>query len=123
MSRWIGRWIVAVSAIHTIFGVTVFRAVLAEIARAGIWNSIGEGPMRAAVAWFLLSGFFMAVLGLTVDTIEQSGQQRPLRAAGIGLFLTIIVGIVLMPASGFWLLLPPALAMIGRRGSMGRLRD
>lgn len=114
--RWIGRWIIAVSAGHTIIGLALFWSVIMGIAKAGFWNSIGEDPMRGAVAWFLLAGGFMLVSGLAVDAIEQAGQPVAIRRAGLALLLVTVLGILLMPVSGFWLLLPPAIAML-RRGS------
>ncbi len=114
-SRWIGRWIVAVSVLHTIFGLVVFGEDLMQIAREGFWDSIGEDARAGAVAWFMLSGFFMTALGVAVDALERSATQGSLRATGIVLLLTTLLGIVLMPASGFWLMLPSAIAMLWRR--------
>lgn len=111
-SRWIGRWIVVVSVLHTAFGAIVFSGDLGQMALAGLWDSIGADARAGAVAWFMLSGFFMAALGLAVDALESSANHGNLRATGIVTLLTTIVGIVLMPASGFWLLLPPTVAML-----------
>lgn len=110
--RWIGRWIVSVSALHTVFGAIVFGADLGQMAQAGFWDSIGADARAGVVAWFMLSGFFMAALGLAVDALEGSAHHGNLRVTGIVILLTTIVGIVLMPASGFWLLLPPAVALL-----------
>ena len=114
-SRWIGRWIVAVSVLHTIFGLVVFGEDLMQIAREGFWNSIGEDARAGAVAWFMLSGFLMTALGVAVDSLERAATPGSLRATGIVLLLTTLLGIVLMPASGFWLMLPSAVAMLWRR--------
>jgi hypothetical protein len=77
-----------------------------------LFNAIGEDPMRGAVAWFLFAGFFMALLGLAVDHLEKYGAGKKLSALGSGLIGFSILGIVMMPVSGFWLLLIPALGMI-----------
>lgn len=68
--------------------------------------------MRGAVAWFLFAGFFMALLGLAVDHLEKYGAGKKLSALGLGLIAFAILGIVMMPVSGFWLLLIPAVGMI-----------
>ncbi len=115
MTRWIGRWIVGVSVLHTLFGFVVFGPVIVSIGKAGLWNTVGAEPMRAAVAWFMLSGFFMTAIGLAVDAIEHAGQHQSLRPVGIVLLLTTVLGIVLMPASGFWLVLPPIVAMLRKK--------
>ena len=114
-SRWIGRWIVAVSVLHTIFGLVVFGEDLMQIAREGFWDSIGEDARAGAVAWFMLSGFLMTALGLAIDALERSATQGSLRATGVVVLLTTLLGIVLMPVSGFWLMLPPAVAMLWQR--------
>lgn len=115
MTRWMGRWIIFVSLLHTIFGMVMFWPVIAQIALAGVFNAVGTDPMRGAVAWFLLAGFFMATIGLAVDALERTGQHQALRNAGITMLLTALLGIVLFPASGFWLTLPSSIAMIVRK--------
>ncbi|MEQ1511022.1 MAG: DUF6463 family protein [Sphingopyxis sp.] len=114
--RWIGRWIIAVSALHTLFGVLAFAPVLRAMLNAGLWNSVGADPVRGAVAWFLLAGGFMLVGGLAVDACERSNEDCPFAGIGWGLLIVTAIAILLMPISGAWLLLPPALAMILRGG-------
>lgn len=113
--RWIGRWIIAVSALHTLFGVIAFAPVLQTLASCGVWNSVGADPMRGAAAWFLLAGGFMLVSGFAIDACERSGGDCPLSVIGWSLLIVTAIAIVLMPVSGAWLLLPPAIAMIRRR--------
>jgi hypothetical protein len=112
--RWIGRWVVAVSALHTLFGLFAFAPTLRAMAKAGLWNSVGSDAMRGAVAWFLLSGGFMLVAGLAIDGLEQSDAADAFDTIGWGLLFVTAITIVLMPVSGAWLLLPPAVAMIRR---------
>ena len=50
-NRWIGRWIVAVSVLHTLFGLFAFKPVLRSMTSAGLWDSVGSDAMRGAVAW------------------------------------------------------------------------
>ncbi|MDQ3471471.1 MAG: DUF6463 family protein [Pseudomonadota bacterium] len=116
--RWIGRWIIAVSALHTLFGLLAFAPVLQAMLSAGLWNSVGPDAMRGSAAWFLISGGFMLVFGLAVDACERGNGDRPLRAIGWSLLIVTLVVIVVMPVSGAWLLLPPAIAMM-RRGNRG----
>ena len=115
MKRWCGRWMIGVAAIHTLFAVVVFWDILQDIAARGVFDSVGEDPTRGAVSWFVLCGFFLAILGLAVDAMERVGQRS--RAVGVALLLTSLFGIILMPASGIWLLLPPAIAMLSGRGT------
>ena len=114
--RWIGRWMIAVAAIHTVFAFVVFHPTLADILKDGVWNSIGDDPMRGAVAWFLLCGGFILICGLAIDIYERSNTAGSLKAVGWGLLLVTAFGVVLMPISGLWLLIPPIVGSIRRTG-------
>ncbi len=50
MKRWIGRWIIGVSIIHTIFAFAVFGNIIASIVKRGVFDTVGTDPMTAAVA-------------------------------------------------------------------------
>ncbi len=114
--RWIGRWIIGVAVIHTVFACIVFQEPLADILKRGVWNSIGDDPMRGAVAWFLLCGGFILLCGLAIDTYERSDSAGSLKAVGWGLLIVTVFGIVLMPVSGLWLLIPPIVGSIRQTG-------
>lgn len=103
----------AVAAVHTVFAAVVFYPQWQEIARRGVFDSVGTDPMLGAVTWFLLCGGVLALLGWAVMLVERNAALGAvsLRGLGMGLLGMTLVGIVLMPASGFWLLLPPALAL------------
>jgi Family of unknown function (DUF6463) len=111
MQRWIGRWIIIVSLLHSTITFFMFWPTIRNIVRSGVWNSVGADPMRGAVVWFFFAGLFMFMLGLTIDRLEDSALPHFSRATGLALLLTSALGIILMPMSGFWLMLPPALAL------------
>jgi cytochrome c oxidase assembly factor CtaG len=113
VTRWRGRWLLGVSVVHTAFALVVFRAPLIAMARAGLFDTVGEDPMLAAVAWFVLFGGALVVAALAIDQLESQG--APLRSIGIATLAMTVLGIVWMPASGFWLAIPAAISMI-RRG-------
>ena len=116
-NRWIGLWLMGVATIHCAFGVIMFGEVLAAIVRRGVFNTVGSDPMTGAVVWFMLFGAALFICGQTILQLEQAGQ--PVRAAvGWSLLLLVVLGVVLMPVSGFWLALPPALALL-RRAKLG----
>ncbi|RQO81115.1 hypothetical protein DBV10_16570 [Acidovorax sp. FJL06] len=106
----------AVAAVHTAFAAVVFLPQLQEIARRGVFDSVGTDPMVGAVAWFVLFGGVLALLGWAVLLLERHAVLAPvpLRPLGMGVLALTVLGIVLMPASGFWLALPPALALCRR---------
>lgn len=106
MRRWIGRWIFGVGVVHNMVGIYFFLPVLREIVAAGVWNSIDMDPMRNLAFWFLFSGLMMMLAGYVVDWIEQTGEGALPPALGPSLLALLLLGIVTMPASGFWLLIP-----------------
>lgn len=115
MKPWIGRWLLAVSALHTAFAVYAFHPVLVDIARRGVFNTVGKEPMTGAVVWFVLFGAALFIAGLVISALEQAAPHALPRSLGWTLLALALLGAVLMPASGFWLALPPALALLRRR--------
>ncbi len=115
MKYWIGKWIVAVSIVHTILAFVVFPEVISQIFLDGVFDSIGVDPLRGAVVWFLLFGFVLFALGLATNIIEEISNGDIPVSIGFSLLFVILLGVVLMPVSGFWLALPPALTIIYKR--------
>ncbi len=115
MKRWVGRWIIVVSAIHTVFALAIFGNVLAAILKRGVFNTVGNDPMTGAVVWFVLFGAMLFIYGLLVDAIEKNSSGQLPENIGWSLLAIGIIGIVLMPASGFWLIFPPAIAVITKK--------
>jgi hypothetical protein len=113
MRRFAGRWLFGVAVAHTGFALVVFRTQLFAMARSGFVNTIGEDPMRGAVAWFVLFGGALAMAALAIDALEARG--APLRGMGLGMLALVVLGIAWMPASGFWLALPAIFVMLRRR--------
>ena len=108
---WKGFWLMAVSAVHTVFGVVVFSEPLVRMVRRGVFNTVGEDAMLGAVAWFLLFGFVLFLAGLAIAELENASRRPLPRSLGWALLFVILVGVVLMPVSGFWLALPPAMSL------------
>ena len=108
---WIGRWITAVAALHTLFAIIVFGQIFLKLGQSGWFDSVGVDPMLNAAVWFMLFGAPLALLGITVHAMEKTGKIFAAQSLGWGLFLLGVVGVTLMPASGFWLIFPPALVL------------
>jgi hypothetical protein len=117
MKRWLGRWIVAVSALHTLVALAVFRPQLSSIVERGFFNSLGEDVRLSVAAWYVLFGAVLFVLGLAIDALERHEGLAIPRSLGWSLLVLALVGVSLMPASGFWLALPPAIAILLRKGA------
>lgn len=108
--RWRGRWLMGVAAIHTLFALVVFREPLLQLVSRGLIDAVGQDPMSNAVAWFVLFGAAIAMLGQAVDAAELRGQAP--WSLGVSVLALFGVGVVLMPVSGFWLLLPPGISLV-----------
>lgn len=111
---WIGPWLMLVAAIHTVFGLVVFAPVLSGMLARGLFNSVGDDAMAGAVAWFLLFGGPLALLAWQVWLAERRAAWAELRVLGWGLLAVTIVGLLLMPMSGFWLALPAVWGLLRR---------
>ena len=72
MKRWMGGWLLGLALLHTLFAVVVFKPTSLEIAEAGVFNSVGQDPMRGAMVWFALFVAVIALLGVAVDALEKA---------------------------------------------------
>ncbi|GLR12065.1 hypothetical protein GCM10007907_08550 [Chitinimonas prasina] len=116
MKQWIGRWLIGVAVIHTVFGVVVFGKELLGIVQRGVFDTVGTDPMTGAVVWFVLFGAVLFICGQAVSRLEASSPAGLPKGMGWSLLALGVLGVVLMPASGFWLVFPPAIAMLVKRG-------
>jgi len=112
MKQWRGYWLMVVSAVHTAFAIAIFNEVLVSIVKRGVINTVGTDPMTGAVVWFVLFGVMLFICGLTISELEKSLPGALPRSIGWSLLILILLGVTLMPASGFWLALPPAISIL-----------
>lgn len=113
MKRWIGYWLMGVAVLHTVYAVVGYGDVLRSIAARGVVDTVGADPLSGAVAWFVLFGVLLFACGLAVAALEKAEASVPRSLGGCMLALTVL-GVALMPASGFWLAFPPAIALLAR---------
>lgn len=111
--RWIGRWLMAVGALHVPIALVKHHSAWTEIAQAGAFDAVAGHAARGHATWFLIAGPSLLFLGAVLDAVEKA-QIRPPLALGVAMLLMATCMLVLMPRSGTWLLLPPAFAMIWR---------
>ena len=110
---WIGKWLFAVGVIHLTFGLVFMHDTLTLLWSEGLWNTVNGQPPREAVFWFLCAGVMLLVVGVLVNQVEREG-------LGIPRFVTwtfvglVVVGVLVMPISGIWLLIPPVIGMLIR---------
>lgn len=124
MQRFTGHSLIAVGALHTLVGIMSFGRPLAGIARDGMFNAVDPHPERQAAFWFLLTGALLVVLGQSTRWAQRRTGTVP-GSLGTSLLVISLAGVVLMPVSGFWLLLPSAFLTLGasRHASTGAGTD
>lgn len=106
MKPWKGRALLGIGVLHSIYGFVEFSVPLTTLVREGLFNTVNGQPVREAALWFLFSGFALMILGALVDWIER----RPLPLPGFlrwSLSILTLLGCLIMPRSGFWLLIIP----------------
>jgi Family of unknown function (DUF6463) len=75
---------------------------LFDIFASGFFNAIGAQAERMISFWFLLFGFMMILAGVFLHRIESTGGALS-RDLAVGLGLICMIGVLLIPQSGFWL--------------------
>jgi hypothetical protein len=118
-----GRALQAMGCGHVAWGLFAYRKPLAELAREGIADSVGDGVFqrahsqdgRAAGFWFLFAAPMMGLLGHMIEAAEERGDGRALRRSGRAVIGLGALSTVFIPRSGF-----PAVPLLGwwmiRRG-------
>ena len=110
----VGWSLVLIGIIHNFFGVIAGWRLLADATNAGLIGAWNTPPSRGLIFWFLVAGFALIAIGLLAAQLERSGVAIPWSFIVFFGLLTL-TGVVLMPASGFWLLLLPVAASILHR--------
>ncbi len=123
MMRWIGPSLIGIGVFHTILGGMLFAEPWQAIVLSGVWNSLGIDPLRHAAFWFMVDGIWVILLGLVVDWLEVRTVGELPKCLGWGLLVLAIGGIVILPISGVWLLLPVAIGSLRRVTSRSPLDD
>lgn len=111
---WKGRWLLAVALLHTAVAAILFAPQWRALWQRGVFNAVAGDVHMGNAIWFLLFGAVLALLAWEVTALERSQPPAALRPMGWCLLALVAAGLVLMPVSGFWLVLPPALALLVR---------
>ena len=124
MQAWIGKSIIIIGAIHSAFGFVWFRSTIGEIVHEGLVNTVNGQPERELAFWFIFFGLLAIIFGAFVDWCERKGIKFP-KFFGWNLLAFTLIIIMIMPISGGWLLLVPAIGSIIRSSysSNNRVRN
>jgi hypothetical protein len=118
MYRFTGQTLMLVGALHILAGLLSQRGPLAGIARDGVFNAVGSHTDRQAAVWFLVTGVALLLFGYLAHWTQRQAGTLPV-ALGWSLLAIAGAGLVLMPLSGFWLIIPAAVLALAaaRHGS------
>lgn len=116
MLRVAGYWWIIVSIIHGGVGAFIYFEQWQAIAQDGWFNAVSPDPLalifdREGAFWFMFLTPFIFLFGLLCLWAERQKLAFPVTVGGT-LLGTILVGLFLLPVSGFWLVLPPVVMMV-----------
>jgi len=109
---------------HAAWGAVAYRREIAEIGRAGLLDTVGDGVFRtehardarATAFWFLTAAPLIALNGHLMVRAERAGDREALRGAGAALVGIGLLGSAVMPRSGF-VSVPPVGVWLWARGN------
>jgi len=115
MKNWVGKFLFGIGALHTLVGIALLAPLVGpELLEDGLFNTVNGQPKREAFLWFLISGFFMLLVGGMVNTMEQNGISIP-KFVGWSLLAIAVFAVFFSPLSGGWLIFIPAIGLIRSR--------
>jgi len=108
---WVGWSISGIAVIHLLTAAAFYGPSLKSIWAGGVINAVEADPgsqlLRSVGFWYLASGLAMLSLGLVVTWLQRRLCEVPTMLGWLLLGITVF-GVVLMPASAFWVFLVPA---------------
>ncbi len=107
-------YIAGVGIAHTVFGLVGLRGTFADLVRDGLVNTVNGQPEREFAFWFVATGLFLVLFGAVIDWFERGGYPLP-GFLGWALGVLSVAGVLIMPASGWWLFFVPAWALLHRQ--------
>jgi hypothetical protein len=122
MRRFCGPLLIATGVLHLLVGLMFYVRPLTAIARDGFFNAVTPdlaAPAfdRDAAFWFMFFGVMILILGALMHWSQARIGSLP-AFLGWALLSLGVAGVILMPLSGFWLVLPQAVLVlaVARRG-------
>jgi uncharacterized protein DUF6463 len=124
MRRLCGPLLMATGALDLLYVLVFHARQVAAIAQNGFFNAVDPSPSfstfdRETAFWHLMFGAIALILGGLVHWSQDRTGTLP-SFLGWSLLALGLAGVVLMPFSGFWMILPLAVLMVvvARRGPL-----
>lgn len=113
--KYSGIFMILTAIIHNIVGFVMGWSVLQDIVKDGFVNTVNEQMDRNAIFWFLFSGFIMLLVGMMMQNMIRENQKPVPNYIAYYLLVISVIGCIMMPASGFWIVLPQCAIIIFSR--------
>jgi hypothetical protein len=110
--KYSGIILLATGFLHTIVALLLWKDEFSGMINDGFINSIGENKMHELAFWFLVCGIFTIFLGHLLHYYIKKTQKPAPLFLGYYLLAFSILGCLIAPVSGFWLILAQALIII-----------
>ncbi len=110
MKNKIGIIIIVIGSLHLGLSFVKFSQVFTQMLSEGIFDSV-VGAERGWALWFTFTGIVFILLGYAIKYMEQQNLAIPTPIGWLLLIASIFCGI-LLPLSGCWALLLPAILII-----------
>jgi len=104
-----GKFLLITGTLHNLVGILLGWDIVLRIADNGFFNGV---ELFNGVFWFLMTGVSLMILGKLSNWIIETLNAPLPPFLGWYLLLVASVGIILMPISGFWLLIPQGFLII-----------
>lgn len=112
MRKRLGTILMGIAVLHEVVGVFFYSSALSDILQAGFFNTINPPYWeRDAAFWFLMFGITLFLMGWIAQWMLEHTGTIP-RFFSWGLLVMCVLGVLMMPASGFWLAIPVAILML-----------
>ena len=119
MRRFVGPLLMATGVLHLVSGFVFYSGPLFAIAADGFLNAVKADVAFStfdrlaafAAFWYMIFGVMLLMLGGLIHWAQARTGTLP-AFLGWSLLALGVVGVILMPASGFWLALPQAVLML-----------
>ena len=110
--KYSGIFLIATGIIHSCAVGAMFGKVLWAMLKDGLFNAVGEDFTRGCAFWGFLFGVMLILLGHVMHYYIKNERKPPPVLWGYWLSGLGVIGCIIFPVSGFWLVIPQALIII-----------
>lgn len=105
--RWVGRWIMSISIAHLVLTFIIFPTQVTFIFTRSFFDTGVTNAEIGNTVWFFFFGIPLFLVGHMIDRDEKKTVMPPFQEVIlISLVCMTALGLLLIPASGFWFMIP-----------------